>query len=164
MQILSSDEKGLSSQQDRQVISKFFQFWAVSLHLDTVPAFYTVLWEKVLIFFTLAFPTNPTTSELIHLLLQMEVGFQAWCFTEKKKSFGTLLWPGTHSTVTEDKNFSSKKKRWKIIFFFDTLYLRSFSSRTWLTLLSIHIVWSLFWISCYAQEVFTLSFVNSSKN
>lgn len=164
MQILSSDEKGLSSQQDRQVVSKFFQFWAVSLHLDTVPAFYTVLWEKVLIFFTLAFPTNPTTSELIHLLLQMEMGFQAWCFTEKKKSFGTLLWPGTHSTVTEDKNFSSKKKRWKIIFFFDTLYLRSFSSRTWLTLLSIHIVWSLFWISCYAQEVFTLSFVNSSKN
>lgn len=116
MQILSSDEKGLSSQQDRQVISKFFQFWAVSLHLDTVPAFYTVLWEKVLIFFTLAFPTNPTTSELIHLLLQMEVGFQAWCFTEKKKSFGTLLWPGTHSTVTEDKNFSSKKKDEKSFF------------------------------------------------
>lgn len=91
-------------------------------------------------------------------------GFSSLMFYRKKKSFETLLWPGTHSTVTEDKNFSSKKRRWKITFFFDTLYLRSFSSRTWLTLLSIHIVWSLFWISCYAQEVFTLSFINSSKN
>lgn len=71
------------------------------------------------IFFTLAFPTDPTTSELTHPLVQMEVGFEAWCFTQN--SSGTLPWPGIHSSVTEDKNFAIKKKETKKIIFSLTL-------------------------------------------
>lgn len=139
MKILPANEEELSSQQVWQLISKFFQFWAVSIDLGTLPSFHTVLREKVVIFFTLPFPTDPTTSELTRPLVQMEVGFQAWCFTQK--SFGTLLWPGIHSSVTEDKTFAIKKKKDKKSSFLwrSALYLRSFSSRTWLTLLSIQI-------------------------
>lgn len=69
-----------------QVFSKFFQF----SDLGTLPAFRTALGEKGVIFFTLAFSTDPTTSELTHPLAQMEVGFQAWYFMQKVRepSFG----------------------------------------------------------------------------
>lgn len=114
VQILSSGEKVLSSQHDRQVMSKFFQFWAVSIHLGIVSAFCTVLWEKVVIFFTLAFPTNPTTSEITHPLVQMEVGFQTWCFTQKKIWNSALAW--NPFNCHWGQNFSSKKKDKKSFF------------------------------------------------